>query len=88
MKIVDEQWVDGNTLVVSGFHLDPAKYVIRIHREGKATQTIEFTNPQQMIALVVAAQNLLNDGRTPRQVADDHGVKEGDFTNKRSNHVS
>lgn len=85
MKIINEQWVDNHTLIVSGFHLDPAKYVVRIHRKDRQTQTIEFTDANQMVALINAAQALMVDGRTPRQVADEHGVSEGDFTNKRSN---
>lgn len=83
MKIVDEQWANDDTLIVSGFHLDPAKYVVRIHRKGRHAQVIEFTHPEQMQALVAAASHLMADGRTPREVADAHGVSEGDFTRRR-----
>lgn len=71
-------------MIVSGFHLDPAKFVLRIHRRGMRAQVIEFTERAQMEALISAATELLADGRTPREVADAHGVSEGDFTRRRS----
>lgn len=80
MKIVSEVWAGDDTLIVTGFHLDPAKYVVRIHRKGRSAQTIEFTEPEQMQALIEAATALMADGRTPRQVADEHGVREGEYT--------
>ena len=83
MKIVDEQWAGDDTLVVSGFHLDPAKYVLRVHRKGRRAQAIEFDSAEQMEALLRAGTALMADGRTPRQVADQHGVNEGDYTNRR-----
>lgn len=81
MKIISECWAD-KTLVVTGFHLDPAKYVVRIHQMGKQTILIELDTYEQLRALESAVFALTQDGRTPREVATQNGVAEGQYTSR------
>lgn len=77
MKIVSEVWAGDDTLIVTGFHLDPALYVVRIHRKNKKVLAVEFERPDQMEAMVEAIAALMADGRTPRQVATEFWRQRG-----------
>lgn len=70
MKIISEQWAEGGskTLIVSGYHLNPPKWVVRIHVQNRRAQTIEFESREEMEALLVATSELLLDARTPTTV--------------------
>ena len=71
MKIVSEQWAnnDSKTLVVSGYHLNPPKWVARVHVQNRRAQTVEFDSREEMEALLAAVSELLADSRTPETVS-------------------